>query len=148
MGRSGKMPRTMLWRPAGRDRRRAQGALLLVLLAWFAYTRLYFVLHPRGLTFDPSLFMYLTGRPDPSCGLTRTFAWMWRGDLGQAARVYPLGPLLFAIAVVVAGYLVVAIARGQHLALRIPATTRKVMIGLVLVAFAANWAAKLIWLGM
>ena len=142
------MPRKIVWLPAGRERRRSQTGLLLVLLAWLAYSRLYFVLHPRGLTFDPSLFMYLTGRPDPSCGLTRTFAWTWRGDLGRAVRVYPLGPVLFAIAVVIAGYLVVALARRQRLNLRIPASTGKVAIGIVLLAFALNWAAKLIWLGM
>ena len=142
------MARNMVWRPASRDRRRAQGALLLVLLAWFAYTWLYFALHPRGLTFDPSLFMYLTGRPDPSCGLTRTFAWTWRGDLGQAVRVYPLGPLLFAIAAIVTGYLLVALVRRQHLTLALPSSTRKVMISLALFAFAINWTAKLLWLGM
>ena len=132
------MPRTMSWLPAGRDRRRSQSVLLLVMLAWFAYTRLYFVLHPLGLTFDPSLFMYLTGRPDPSCGLTRTFAWTWRGDLGQATRIYPLGPLLFALAAIITGYLVVALARRQRLALEIPTSTSRMMIGLVVLAFAIN----------
>jgi len=36
-------------------------------LAWLAYTRLYFVLHPLGLTFDPSVFMWLTGWQTPQC---------------------------------------------------------------------------------
>ncbi|HSR25071.1 MAG TPA: DUF2752 domain-containing protein [Candidatus Eisenbacteria bacterium] len=82
-------------RAAGSDR--SSAALLSALdVAWLLYTRLYFWLHPRGLTAAPSLFMNLTGRPDPLCGLTRTFAWMWRGDLVNAIVVYPLGPLLFA----------------------------------------------------
>ncbi len=84
------------WPLLDRRQRVSQLPALAMLIAWFAYTRLYFFLHPHGLTFDPSLFMYLTGKPDPTCGLTRTFAWTWRGDLGQAVRVYPLGPLAFA----------------------------------------------------
>src|SRR2546425_4723 len=83
------------WALLDRPERLAQLPALTILIEWFAYTRLYFFLHPRGLTFDPSLFMYLTGKPDPTCGLTRTFAWTWRGDLAQGVRVYPLGPLLF-----------------------------------------------------
>jgi hypothetical protein len=75
--------RARIGRAQGSDRTSA--ALILAFgLAWLAYTRLYFWLHPRGLTPALSPFMYLTGRPDPLCGLTRTFAWMWRGDVGQA----------------------------------------------------------------
>src|SRR5712691_3935320 len=69
---------------ADRQERLTVAGLLALALAWLTYTRLYFWLHPRRLTFDPSAFMYLTGKPDPSCGLTRTFAWMWRGDLAHA----------------------------------------------------------------
>ncbi len=52
--------------------------LLGVGLPWLAYTRLYFFLHPRHLTFDGGLFMWYFNKPDPFCGGTRTFAWMWR----------------------------------------------------------------------
>ena len=128
--------------------RRAEVVPLILLLAWFAYTRAYFFLHPRGLTFDPSLFMWLTGRPDPSCGLTRTFAWMWRGDLGRAVRVYPLGPLVFVGAAVLTLYLAVSLATGRRLAIPIPRRVGRALIALVLVAIAANWTAKLLWLGM
>ena len=43
--------------------------------------------------------MWYFNKPDPFCGGTRTFAWMWRGDLGRAVAVYPLGPLLFVTTV-------------------------------------------------
>lgn len=128
--------------------RRSAVVALILLLAWFAYTRAYFFLHPRGLTFDPSLFMWLTGRPDPSCGLTRTFAWMWRGDLGQAVRVYPLGPLAFLAAALLTLYLAISLAMGRRLAVRMPRRVGRALLALVLMAIAANWAAKLIWLGM
>jgi hypothetical protein len=117
-------------------------------VAWLAYTKLYFVLHPAHLTFDPSLIMYLTGKPDPTCGLTRTFAWMWRGDLGQAVAVYPIGPLFFAGVLGVALNSVLALASGRRLRLRMDSSTRRLLIAIVLVLILVNWIAKLAWLGM
>src|SRR5260370_1829454 len=73
-------------------------------LPWLAYPRLYFFLHPRHLTFDGGLFMRYFNKPDPFCGGTRTFAWMWRGDVGRAVAVYPLGPLLFVATVALVVY--------------------------------------------
>jgi len=133
-----------------RDPRTWPAAFLVVGGAWMVYTRLYFVLHPRGLTLDPSLFMDLTGKPDPSCGLTRTFAWMWRGDVVHAFLVYPLGPILFVVMIVtlldaatqVAGY------RGVVPRVHISRSQGRWFLGLAVAALAANWAAKLIWLGM
>ena len=124
------------------------GLLLLFALAWLTYTAGYFVLHPRGLTFDPSLFMYLTGKPDPACGLTRTFAWMWRGDVINAVRVYPLGPLLFVATILATANSAASVLVGKTF--RVEMSQRAIRISLILVAaaFAANWASKVIWLGM
>jgi hypothetical protein len=130
-----------------RDPRTWPAAFLLVGGAWMVYTRLYFVLHPRGLTFDPSLFMEITGKPDPSCGLTRTFAWMWRGDVVHAVLVYPLGPLLFVAmsvtlldaAVQMAGY------PGIVPRVRLSRRQRRWLLIAVAAAVAANWTAKLLW---
>ncbi len=138
----------LAWASLDRHDRVAQLPALGMLAAWFAYTRLYFFLHPRGLTFDPSLFMYLTGKPDPTCGLTRTFAWTWRGDLWQAVRVYPLGPIAFVLAAVLALYLLLAVMTGRRLVIRLPPRTWSALVAMGLVALAANWTAKLIWLGM
>lgn len=122
--------------------------MLIFGIAWLTYTALYFVLHPLGLTFDPSLFMYLTGKPDPACGFTRTFAWMWRGDLLSAVRVYPLGPLLFVVTILAT--LNSAASMMSARTVRIVMSPRAIRVGaaLVLAAFAANWASKLLWLGM
>jgi Protein of unknown function (DUF2752) len=84
-------------------------------LPWLLYTRLYFWLRPRGATIAPSLFMHLTGRPDPACGLTRTFAWMWRGDILRAIAVYPLGPAAFVAALAVLGYACLVLMSGRAL---------------------------------
>ena len=131
-----------------RSERAALAALACLALAWLAYTRLYFVLHPMGLTFDPSVFMWLTGKPDPSCGLTRTFAWIWRGDLPRAVLVYPIGPAVFAGTVGFLGYSVWAQVSGQKLRLTLPQPWPYVLLVLALCVLAVNWTAKLLWLGM
>jgi hypothetical protein len=131
----------------GRERRGAAG-LLTVGVAWLVYTRLYFLLHPQHLTFDPSLFMYLTGKPDPSCGLTRTFAQMWRLDLGHAVAVYPLGPLLFGTSFLVVAYAAWVVVTGRVATLKLAPAARRAVVVAVVVAFSLNWISKLLWLGM
>jgi hypothetical protein len=145
-------PRSSPWqakidRAQGSDR--ASAALILTLgVAWLAYTRFYFWLHPRGLTGAPSLFMHLTGRPDPLCGLTRTFAWMWRGDLIHAVAVYPLGPLVFAATFPLLGYAAAVLVSGRALRFGVSRGMRHALSVVVVTAVAPNWAAKLIWLGI
>src|SRR5207245_4171111 len=79
--------------PAERARDLAiAGALVL----WLVYTRIYWVLQAAHLGGPLCPFYYVTGHPCPFCGGTRSFAYMWRGDLSDAVRMYPLGPALFA----------------------------------------------------
>ncbi len=135
--------------PPGSSLDRASQLVIVALTAaWLGYTRLYFVLHPAHLTFDPSLFMYLTGRPDPACGLTRTFAWMWRGDLGRAVAVYPLGPIVFILVVALGLNGVAALVAGRRLRLAIRPTMRRLLIVVAVAAILVNWVSKLLWLGM
>jgi hypothetical protein len=122
--------------------------LLGIALPWLIYTRLYFFLQPRHLTYDGGAFMWLFNKPDPSCGLTRTFAWMWRGDLGRAVAVYPLGPLVFVATVALAVYAVVALLSGRAVHVNLSPATLRLMIWVGLVALGLNWIAKLAWLGM
>lgn len=134
--------------PAGRQERLAAAGFLALALPWLAYTRLYFWLHPRHLTFDPSLFMYLTGKPDPGCGLTRTFAWMWRGDLAHAVSVYPLGPIIFVATLGLAVYSAAIVLGGRSLRFSLSPSVQRGIVTVALVALGLNWASKLIWLGM
>jgi hypothetical protein len=122
--------------------------LLGIALPWLIYTRLYFFLQPRHLTYDGGAFMWLFNKPDPSCGLTRTFAWMWRGDLGRAVAVYPLGPLVFVATVALALYAVVALLSGRAVHFNFSPATLRLLIWVGLVALGFNWVAKLAWLGM
>jgi Protein of unknown function (DUF2752) len=122
--------------------------LLGIALPWLVYTRLYFFLQPRHLTYDGGAFMWLFNKPDPSCGLTRTFAWMWRGDLGRAVAVYPLGPLVFVATVALAVYAVVALLSGRAVHVNLSPAILRLVIWVGLVALGLNWIAKLAWLGM
>lgn len=117
-------------------------------LPWLAYTRLYFFLHPRHLTFDGGAFMWLFNKPDPFCGGTGTFAWMWRGDLGRAVAVYPLGPLFFASTVVLVAYAVVVLLSGRAVHINLSPATVRLLLAVGLAALGLNWVAKLAWLGM
>lgn len=121
--------------------------LLGVAVPWLAYTRLYFFLQPRHLTFDGG-WMYIFNKPDPTCGLTRTFAWMWRVDLGHAVAAYPLGPLVFVATWALALYGLAVLVSGHAIQLYVPTriARRLLLVGLVLVGL--NWIAKLAWLGM
>lgn len=124
-------------------------AIFLALgIPWLIYTRLYFFLQPRGLTLDGGVLMNTLHKPDPFCGGTRTFAWMWRGDVGRAVAVYPLGPLLFVITVAFVLYGAFVLVTGRAVWIYpSPAMIRGVVIIGVL-ALALNWTAKLVWLGM
>jgi len=138
-----------LWLQRADAEGRARDLLILGLTGpWFVYTALYFFLHPRGLTAAPSMFMLLTGKPDPICGLTRTFAWMWRGDVLQAILVYPLGPLVFLLTVMAAAYALVAVPLGQTIRFEVAPRTLRILLVAVGIAIAANWLSKLLWLGM
>ena len=117
-------------------------------LPWLTYTRLYFFLHPRHLTFDGGAFMWLFNKPDPFCGGTRTFAWMWRGDIVRAVAVYPLGPLLFVATVGLVVYAVVVLLTGRAVHLNLSPATVRLLLGVGVVALGLNWIAKLVWLGM
>ncbi len=150
-GSGGAIPRRaaglFLERSGSADRR--FGLLALGMgLPWMAYTRLYFWLHPRGLTTAPSLFMHLTGRPDPLCGLTRTFAWMWRGDVLHAMLAYPLGPAIFAVFFPFLGYAGFVVTGSPAVRVRLPTWAGRAILAVVVLLIAANWTAKLLWLGV
>ncbi len=117
--------------------------ILLPLVVWLVYTRLYWVLHAAHLSAPPCPFYYLTGHPCPFCGGTRAFAYMWEGDISDAVRLYPLGPALFAGTIVTVGGLAAGIVTGRTWTPRLSPLQWKVVgvfaISLVLVSWALKW---------
>ena len=117
--------------------------ILLPLVVWLVYTRLYWVLHAAHLSAPPCPFYYLTGHPCPFCGGTRAFAYMWQGDISDAVRLYPLGPALFAGTIATVGGLAAGIVTGRTWTPRLSALQWKLVgviaVSLVLVSWALKW---------
>ncbi|HEV2477773.1 MAG TPA: DUF2752 domain-containing protein [Candidatus Dormibacteraeota bacterium] len=128
------------------DRRRDL-LVAFALVVWLVYTRVYWVLHALHLGAPVCPFYFLTGHPCPFCGGTRSFAYMWGGDLSDAVRLYPLGPALFAGTFGAIGGLVAGAVSGRSLRPRLtPAQWRGVLLGTV-VTVLISWALKVFVLG-
>lgn len=139
------MPVT-LTRAVPADRIRDLG-LLTGLVLWLVYTRVFFVLQAAHLSAPPCPFFYITGHPCPFCGGTRSFAYMWQGDLADSVRLFPLGPALFMGTFVAAGALAVGALGGRTWTPRFTgAQWRGLAIGAV-IAIVLSWTLKVFILG-
>ncbi len=117
------------------------------LALWLVYTRMYWAMHVAHLTLPPCPFYYLTGHPCPFCGGTRSFAYMWQGDIADAVRLYPLGPAFFAGTILGVGGLAAGLVTGRTWSPRLTSFQwRLVTIGGVS-AIAISWALKVFILG-
>jgi len=133
-------------RPGPGDRLR-DISLIGGLVLWLAYTRVFWGLNVSHLVLPPCPFFYLTGHPCPFCGGTRSFAYMWRGDMADAVRLYPLGPALFAGSVVGVVGIAAGMVSGRTWALNLSSRQwRLVLIGVVTMV-ALSWALKVFVLG-
>jgi uncharacterized protein DUF2752 len=128
------------------DRLRDLG-ILAVLLMWLAYTRIFWFLQAAHLTAPPCPFYLMTGHPCPFCGGTRSFAYMWQGDVADAVRLFPLGPALFAGTIAVAGGLAAGIATGRTWTSRLTAMQWKLIAVGSVSALLLSWALKWFVLG-
>lgn len=128
------------------DRLRDLG-LFAALVLWLAYTRIFWVLQAAHIAAPPCPFFYLTGHPCPFCGGTRSFAYMWRGDLADAVRLYPLGPAMFAGAVATTAALAGGAITGRTWTPRLTAAQWRVLGIGAASAVAASWALKVFVLG-
>lgn len=128
------------------DRTREIGIAALLVL-WLVYTRVYWVLHAAHLAAPTCPFYFLTGHPCPFCGGTRSFAYMWDGDIANSVRLYPLGPALFAGTFVAIGGLVTGAISGRTIRPRLTRDQwRGVILGTV-VTVLISWSLKVLVLG-
>lgn len=122
-------------------------AMLAALVVWLVYTKVYWVLQAAHLAAPPCPFYTMTGHPCPFCGGTRSFAYMWKGDLADAVRLYPLGPVMFVGAVFGAAGLAFGSLTGRTWTPRLsPLQWRLVGIGAAS-ALLISWALKVFILG-
>ena len=132
---------------AGPDQRFRDLGLFALLALWLLYTRVFWTMRAAHLTLPPCPFYYLTGHPCPFCGGTRSFAYMWQGDIADAVRLYPLGPGLFAGALLGTGGLAAGLVTGRTWSPRLTwRQWRLLTIGGVS-AVAVSWALKVFVLG-
>ncbi len=119
------------------------GALAL----WLVYTRLYWAMHAAHLSMPPCPFYYLTGHPCPFCGGTRSFAYMWQGDMADAVRLYPLGPALFAGTLLGMGGLGAGLVSGRTWSPRLTSQQWRLLTIGGVSALMISWALKVFVLG-
>ena len=121
--------------------------ILVPLVGWLLYTRVFWVLQAAHLTAPPCPLFVMTGHPCPFCGGTRSFAYMWNGDIADAVRLYPLGPALFAGTIIGVGGLAAGIVSGRTWTSRLTAMHWKLIAVAAISALLFNWALKWFVLG-
>lgn len=137
----------MTMEPADREAQTRSWVVLGTLVVWFAYTRIFWTLQASHAVLPPCPFLVLTGHPCPFCGGTRSFAYMWHGDVVNAARLYPFGPLLFVGSIGAALAAAVSIVTRRTVVLRLPRRVEIGALAIALGALAVSWVLKLVWLG-
>ena len=128
------------------DRMRDLG-MLAGLTAWLLYTRFYWTLHASHVALPPCPFYYLTGHPCPFCGGTRSFAYMWQGDMTDAVRLYPLGPLFFVGSLMSAAGLASGLITGRTWSLNLSSRQWRLLTVAGVGAIAVSWVLKVFILG-
>jgi hypothetical protein len=140
-------PRAIAFVPAYPGDRGRDIALMLGLILWLVYTRVFWVLQAAHMTLPPCPFYTLTGHPCPFCGGTRSFAYMWHGDVANAVRLYPLGPAIFAGTFAAIGVLGYGIVSGKTLNYLPTPRQWRLLVVVAASVLAVSWALKIFVLG-
>jgi hypothetical protein len=129
------------------DQRLRDFAIFGGLVLWLVYTRVYWALRATHLILPPCPFYYLTGHPCPFCGGTRSFAYMWQGDIADSVRLYPLGPAMFVGTVLSAGGLAAGLVTGRTWTAFLTQMQWRLLIVGGVGAVVVSWALKVFVLG-
>ena len=129
------------------DQRLRDLSLFGGLVLWLLYTRVYWALHASHLILPPCPFYYLTGHPCPFCGGTRSFAYMWRGDLADSVRLYPLGPALFVGTILSVGGLGAGLVTGRSWTSLLTRFQWRLLVTFAVSLVAVSWVLKVFVLG-
>jgi hypothetical protein len=96
------------------------------------------------LGLPPCHFLWVTGRPCPTCGMTTAFAWFVRGRLDRSWQANPVGVLLAASCLALIPWLLAGAVRGKPLGTR---SLEPPLIGLVVGTVALSllsWTIRLL----
>jgi Protein of unknown function (DUF2752). len=111
------------------------------------YTRFYWVLHTSHVVLPACPFFALTGHPCPFCGGTRSFAYMWDGDMADAVRLYPFGPALFVGSLLGTAGLASGVITGRSWSINLSSQQWRIATMGFVIAVAISWALKVFVLG-
>jgi hypothetical protein len=117
--------------------------LLGAFVAWLTYTRFFWQLVAMRASLPGCPFLAITGHPCPFCGGTRSFAFVWRGDLVDAVRYYPLVPALFVGAALAVPALAIGLWSRRDLQLRLPRGVWVCGLAAMALVLAVSWSLKL-----
>jgi hypothetical protein len=128
---------------ADREARLRNALLLGGLVLWMLYTRFFATVQTLHMTLPPCPFLAVTGHPCPFCGGTRSFAYMWRGDLERATALYPLGPALFGATLAAIPVLLAGVVLDRDLRWRFSKAWSRALVAAACLPLAVSWVLKL-----
>jgi hypothetical protein len=67
----------------------------------------------QQLGLPPCTFYVIFHKPCPSCGMTTSWAWLLRGEIGHALSANAGGALLAVLSLVAAPWMLISAARGR-----------------------------------
>jgi hypothetical protein len=118
-------------------------AAVLVLARWLEPDPRGYGTHTQ-LGLYPCMFLQVTGRRCPSCGMTTAFAWFVRGRLDRSWQANPAGSLLALTCAGLIPWLLAGAVRGRPIGFR---SLEPVLVALVVAAVALtllSWTIRLI----
>jgi hypothetical protein len=97
----------------------------------------------QKLGLAPCGFLWATGLPCPTCGMTTSFAYTVRGRLLSALYAQPAGTALALFTVLLAGIAVLVMATGRRLEINWYRINPMILLTAALVLFLGAWAFKI-----
>jgi hypothetical protein len=98
----------------------------------------------QQLGLPPCTFYLIFQRPCPACGMTTSWAWLLRGEIGNALAANAGGALLAGLSLMGAAWLLVSALRGRWFGGRPSEWTMAGIAGIVALVTAGQWAWRLL----
>jgi len=98
----------------------------------------------QQLGLPPCTFYMIFQRPCPACGMTTSWVWLLRGEIGHALAANAGGTLLACLSLVGAAWLLVSAFRGQWFGGRPSEWTLAGIAGMIGLVTAGQWVWRLL----
>jgi hypothetical protein len=98
----------------------------------------------QQLGLPPCTFYLVFQRPCPACGMTTSWAWLLRGEIGHALAANAGGTLLAILSLVGAPWLSISALHGRWFGFRPREWTIAAFAGMVSLVTAGQWVWRLL----